>query len=122
MIASLVPLLLAVAQDDAPAMIRKGVETLLARQEDSGAWPYEGVYRVRGDIPVGYRVGGTSIVAGALLQAAPDDEKVRAAVDRGLGYVLKHLADPLLEPSTEDIYDVRIWGQASALEFLCRVR
>lgn len=27
--------------------------------DDGGEWPYEGVYRVGGNIPVAYRVGGT---------------------------------------------------------------
>lgn len=110
-------LLFALTQDDAA----RCVEKLVAMQEESGAWPYEGAYRVKGDIPLAYRVGGTAIVAGALLQAAPADDKVRQAVDRGLAYVLQHLGDPLLEPSTDDQYDVRIWGQASALEFLTQV-
>ena len=109
-------------QDDAPALVQKGVAQLIAIQEESGAWPYEGVYRVKGEIPVAYRVGGTAIVAGALLHAAPDDEKARRAVDRGLEYVLGQLDDPLLAASTEDAYDVRVWGHATALELLCQVR
>src|SRR5204863_9102652 len=40
----------------------------------------------------------------------------------GLGYVLGQLEDPLLAASTEDAYDVRVWGHATALEFLCQVR
>jgi hypothetical protein len=111
-------ILLLLAQVDAAGCVEK----LLPMQDADGAWPYEGVYRVRGEIPVGYRVGGTSIVAGALIQAAPADDKVRQAVDRGLNFVLKHLADPLLEPSIEDVYDVRVWGQAAALDFLCQGR
>jgi hypothetical protein len=119
---ALAGLLLACAQDDAPALLRKAVEQLVAIQEESGAWPYEGVYRVNREIPAAYRAGGTAIVAGALLQAAPDDEKARRAVDRGLGYVLALLDDPLLAASTEDAYDVRVWGHATALEFFCQVR
>src|SRR5579862_669142 len=96
------------------------VEKLLAMQEADGSWPYEGAYRVRGEIPLAYRVAGTSIVAGALLQEAPGDAAVRRAADRGLACVLLHLGDPLLAPSTDDAYDVRIWGQAAALEFLAQ--
>ena len=91
-------------------------------QEDGGAWPYEGVYRVNGEIPIGYRVGGTAIVAGALLAVAPDEADAWAAVDRGLAFVLKGLDEPLMQPSTENAYDVRVWGHAYALEFLCRIR
>ena len=67
-------------------------------------------------------MGGTAIVAGALLHAAPDDEKARRAVDRALEDVLGRLDDPLLAASTEDAYDVRVWGHATVLEFLCQLR
>src|SRR6188474_1611235 len=102
-------------QDDVPALIQKAVTQLVAIQEEGGAWPYEGVYRVNREIPVGYRIGGTSIVAGTLLHAAPSDEKARQAVDKGLTFVLKNLGDPLMRASVEDVYDVRIWGHATAL-------
>src|SRR6185295_7060795 len=115
-------LLLSLSQDDAPSLLQKAVAQLVSIQEENGAWPYEGVYRVKREIPVSYRVGGTAIVAGALLQAAPDDDNAQAAVDRGLKYVLGQLDDPLLEVSTEEAYDVRVWGHATALEFLCQVR
>jgi hypothetical protein len=103
-------------------LIKKAVAELVKMQEEDGAWPYEGVHRVGGKIPVGYRVGGTALVAETLLRAAPDDKAAKAAVARGLACVLKELADPLMEPSTKDSYDVRIWGHACALEFLCAVR
>ena len=79
-------------------------------------------FSVRGQIPVGYRVGGTALVASTLLLAAPDDAAARAAVGRGLAFVLKELNDPDMAPSTESRYDVRVWGHACALEFLCNVR
>ena len=61
---------------DFSPMIARGVEHLLAVQEgDSKAeWPYEGVYRVGGQIPIGYRVGGTALCATALLRA-PEYER-----------------------------------------------
>jgi hypothetical protein len=116
----LVPFFL--VQDDADSLIRKAVSQLVTIQEEGGAWPYEGVYRVSREIPVGYRIGGTSIVAGTLLHAAPSDEKVRQAVEKGLTFVLKNLGDPLMRASVDDAYDVRIWGHATALEFLCHVK
>ncbi len=119
-------LALAVPQEkrpDAEELLRHAVRELVRMEEPGGEWPYEGVYRVGGRIPIGYRVGGTSIVAGTLLRAAaPDDREARAAVERGLAFVLGALEDPLLRPSAEDAYDVRVWGHASALEFLCQVR
>jgi hypothetical protein len=57
-----------------------------------------------------------------LLHAAPKDDEAQAAVRKGLSFVLKELVDPLMEPSTKEAYDVRVWGHAYALEFLCQVR
>jgi hypothetical protein len=105
-----------------PELLQQAVKQLIAIQEEGGQWPYEGVYRVEGSIPAGYRVGGTAIVAGTLMAAAPDDKEAQAAVSRALDFVLKELNDPLLEPSTRNTYDVRIWGHVCALEFLCQVR
>jgi hypothetical protein len=103
-------------------LLAKAVAELVAMQEADGQWPYEGVYRVERQIPIGYRVGGTAIVAGVLLRAAPNDKAARAAGQRGLDYVLKGLTNAGMEASTVDAYDVRIWGHACALEYLCQVR
>lgn len=118
----------AAAADDKPLpdpsdLIRAAVGELLKMQEDDGAWPYEGVYRVGGNIPIGYRVGGTSIVCTALLYAAPaDDANVNKAIDRGIRYVLQGLDHELMKPSTVDTYDVRVWGHGFALDFFCHLR
>ncbi|MBI1853284.1 MAG: hypothetical protein HYR85_23345 [Planctomycetes bacterium] len=106
-------------------LIRVALPQLIKMQEEGGQWPYEGVYRVHEEIPVGYRVGGTAIVAGTLLVAAdPNDASASAAIDRGLEFVLSRagLGHDDMVPSTRDAYDVRVWGHAYALEFLCRVR
>src|SRR5260370_15212849 len=102
-------------------LIKKAVAELVKIQEEDGAWPYEGVHRVGGKIPVGYRVGGTALVAETLLRAAPDDKGAKAAVARGVARVLKELDDHLMAPSTKDGYDMLGWGHACALEFLCAV-
>ena len=52
-------------------------ESLDPARKEPCEWPYEGVYRVPGEsgkpeIPIGYRVGGTSIVCSALLRALPE--------------------------------------------------
>lgn len=101
-------------------LIRDAVAALLEMQEPDGSWPYEGVYRVGGEIPLGYRVGGTAIVSTALLSAAPDE--AAAAIQRGVDYILTALPDPLLAPSTVDAYDVRVWAHGYTLEFFCRLR
>src|SRR5204862_845300 len=105
------------AEKDPVRLVAAGVRELVRAQEDGGAWPYEGVYRVKGEIPVGYRVGGTAIVAGTLLLAAPGDREAKAAFEHGLAFVLDGLGHPLLEPSTEEAYDVRVWAHACALDF-----
>jgi hypothetical protein len=122
------------AADDKPAkggttnalqpaeLIRAGVTQLIQMQEEGGLWPYEGVYRVNRAIPVGYRIGGTAVVATALLFAAPEDKDAQAAVDRAVVFILKELDDPLMAPSTQEGYDVRVWGHACALEFFCHLR
>jgi hypothetical protein len=123
------PFLPARALDGEPAAaltveqaVGRALEVLLERQEGPtrAEWPYEGVYRVRGGIPLGYRVGGTAIVAHALLAApgyAQDDVR-REALRRALGFIFQALDDPLMDPAYEGGYDVRIWGHAYALILL----
>src|SRR5262249_16762911 len=79
-----------------PELLQAAVGQLIKIQEDGGLWPYEGVHRVRGQIPIGYRVGGTAIVADTLLQAAPDNKEARTAIAKALSSVLKGLQDPTL--------------------------
>lgn len=114
------------AQDAAPtaeSLTATAVDRLVAMQDEDGAWPYEGVYRVRGQIPVGYRVGGTAIVCTALLYAADDgDAEVGRALDRGTALILEALEHPLMAASDEDAYDVRVWGHIYALDYFCRLR
>ena len=56
---------------DADIAVERAVVRLLQLKEGDGdQWPYEGVYREdRGQLPVGYRVGGTAIVCLSLLAA-----------------------------------------------------
>src|SRR5262249_41119566 len=103
-------------------LIHKAISQLVAIQEPDGAWPYEGVHKPKGKIPVGYRVGGTALVGSTLLLAAPANAEARAAIERALPLVLKELNDPGMAPSTAPRYDVRVWGHACALEFFCNVR
>jgi len=118
------------AAQDLDAALARGVEILLELQEDLGGagpareWPYEGVYRVEGEIPWGYRVGGTAICAGALMETAQFEREadVRAAVERGLGFVMQALDHELMAPAFEGSYDVRGWGHAYALGLLLRMR
>ncbi len=102
------------------------VTQLLAMQEGDAEdqWPYEGVYRVRREIPVGYRVGGTSIVAMVLLQAPglAEDPERREAILRAARFVTGAIDEPLMNPDYGGGYDVRGWGYAYGLRFLLRLR
>lgn len=107
----------------APAeLIKTAVKDLIDMQEKDGDWPYQGVYRVAGQIPVGYRIGGTALVCEGLLAAASGDKKADSAIERGVAFILKTLEHPLMEPSTRDTYDVRVWGHCYALDLFCRLR
>lgn len=128
--------------DDEVALevVSRGVQRLIEMQEGErrAEWPYEGVYRVReGEarepvIPIGYRVGGTSIVATALIEAEralaalpaePEGDDARntrrRAVERAIAFVAASIDHPLMSP--DDIpgtYDVRGWGYTYGLSFL----
>jgi hypothetical protein len=101
-------------------VIARAVRGILDAQEDDGAWTYRGVYGV----PIGYRVGGTSIVCRALLAAGDraDRERSEDALERALDFVLASRDDPLMGPEFAGTYDVRVWGQAYGLLFLSDVR
>lgn len=110
---------------DAEAM-SLGVAKIVAMQEKgpgaevAAEWPYEGVYRVGGRIPYGYRVGGTSIAGLALLSAPgfADDAARRDAVSRAIDFVAKSKDERLLSPDYGGNYDVRGWAHCYGLRFL----
>jgi len=106
-------------------LIRTAVDHLIKEQEENGRWTYEALHRDEEEeegLPLGFRVGGTSITATAVMFAAPDNKEAQAAVQKALGWVLKELENPKMVPLLQDAYDVRIWGHTFALEFLCRAR
>jgi len=109
-------------------LIERGTAFILTTQEGDGdrEWPYEGVYRVRGKqqkpmIPIGYRVGGTSLTGMALLRSAAlrDDPDRNAALDRAVEFVCEATSDPLMSyEHYRGGYDVRGWGYIYAILFL----
>ena len=130
------PAFAGLAQAEVPADLRAVVvdasRRLVELQENMDApdapaveWPYEGVYRTAGQIPPGYRVGGTAIGAWALLETpgfALESEAGRALL-RGLEFVLTQVeSNERLGQGFRGSYDVRGWGQAYALQFLLRLR
>jgi hypothetical protein len=106
--------------------ITAGVSAIVAMQEKgpgaeiAAEWPYEGVYRVGGKIPYGYRVGGTSIAGLALLTAPgfADDAARKDAISRAIEFVAKSKDEPLLSPVYGGNYDVRGWAHCYGLRFL----
>ncbi len=104
-------------------LIERAVARLIEIQEPDGAWPYEGVYRVNRQIPVGYRIGGTAIVCQALLDAPLKDRSgADASIRRGVRLILTELEHPLMAASQENQYDVRVWGHIYGLETLVRLK
>ncbi|MGE3165666.1 MAG: hypothetical protein AB7O52_12220 [Planctomycetota bacterium] len=91
-------------------------------EEPGREWPYEGVYRVGGKIPVGYRVGGTAICAWALTEAPTRREAVDRALERANEFIFQGLAQELMRPTFSGTYDVRGWGHIYALTYLLRAR
>lgn len=88
-------------------------------------WPYEGVYRVRGIVPPGYRVGGSAIVCEALVRSPgfASDASRQAAVRRSIEFMLDELKNnTLLGPGPKQGYDVRGWAHCYGLQFLLLVQ
>ncbi len=108
------------------AVVAECIERLIPLQEENAMWPYEGDYRVEGElpdtwvIPVTYRAGGTSLVCMSLLYGAePGDDKARAAFKRGLAYVIGQLDHDMMKRHREVKYDMRVLAQAYALLLFC---
>ena len=103
-------------------IVAQCVQRLLDMQEGehTAEWPYEGVYRVRGEIPIGYRIGGTGICGIALLRAPgfTDDQPRRSAIVRAVHFVIDAAKHPLMNPEYDGGYDVRGWGYTYGLAFL----
>ncbi len=109
-----------VPSDLAP-IVTTAIERIVGMQEDPGQWPYEGVYRVGGKIPVGYRIGGTGICGEALLRAPgfTEDAARVTAVAKALAFVCDGINEPLMSPDEYDGgYDVRGWGMCYGARFL----
>ncbi|MFT5154303.1 MAG: hypothetical protein ACI841_004310 [Planctomycetota bacterium] len=118
--------------EDIDAVITKAAQHLVTLQENMDSpnkpgveWPYEGVYRTGGEIPPGYRVGGTSIAAWSLIETPgfDIDSDAGKAVKRGLDFILDETkSNDRLGEGFRGGYDVRGWGQSYALQFLLRLR
>ncbi len=105
---------------------RTGLRHLLETQEGVGRveWPYEGVYRVRREIPIGYRVGGTAICGTSILRAPPSSmtSACDEALDRAVRFVVASIEHDEMAHSFRATYDVRGWGYTYGLSFLLALR
>ena len=132
-----------IGAEDIEAAVHEALGILLARQEgsDSAEWPYQGVYRVRAEaddpdsliegrgrrrtvIPIGYRVGGTSIAGRAVMRppGLQADQARRDALERARRFVVGATSHPRMTPDFGGGYDVRGWGYIYALGFLLEMR
>ncbi len=99
-------------------MVNIGADFLVSVEEGDGKdglggqWPYEGVYRVRGQIPMGYRVGGTGIACLAMAMSPEyvESKPQQEAVARGVAFIIESVKHPLMNPDYNGGYDVRGWG------------
>lgn len=110
---------------DAADATKTAIAGILALTEEGNQWPYEGVYREdRGNLPVGYRVGGTSITIMGLISAPGyrEDETRVEAVNLALKFVLKELDHERMSASFIGSYDVRGWGHVYALQCLLHLQ
>ena len=132
--------LLSVEREDWDAAMKSSLATLVSNQEsmtkqtqkkvDPGQvevreWPYEGVYREGGEIPPGYRVGGTAIVMRSLIEVPglKKDKERAESVLRGLSFLLEEsLRGPRMGVGFRGGYDVRDWGHIESLETLLRMK
>lgn len=101
----------------------QGLAAIVAHQEGDGPseWPYEGVYRERGLIPYGYRIGGTAICAATLLELPgyEKDEARQQAVARAAKFVVEGVQrEKEMGTDVRSTYDVRGWGHTYAIAFL----
>ncbi len=120
-----------VTPEEAKSAVADSVKFLLEVQEgpSDSEWPYEGVYRVRGDgpkefnlrgaiIPMGYRVGGTSIAGMALLRSTVELSKRNEALERARTFVIEATTSPDMAHEYAGGYDVRGWGYIYGARFL----
>ena len=109
------------AVSNGAAMLLKMQETFDVPGSPKAEWPYQGVYRVGGRIPIGYRVGGTALCGIALTRCPglEGDAARRESIERACEFVCRQTAHPLMSVDDYDAgYDVRGWGYTFGLDFL----
>lgn len=107
--------------------VQKGADAIVAMQagETKSEWAYEGVYRVAGGIPFGYRIGGTAICGEALLRTPGfgTSDVRRDAIRKATEFVCSGITEPLLQVTTyTGGYDVRAWASCYGARFLLALK
>ena len=123
-----------VTPKEVTSAVADSVKFLLEVQEGpkDSEWPYEGVYRVREEgpkefisrgliIPMGYRVGGTSIAGMSLLRSTDELTKRNEALERARTFVVEATASPSMAHDYDGGYDVRGWGYIYGSRFLMAI-
>jgi hypothetical protein len=112
--------------DEVAASVQRGIEVILSMREgeDQREWPYEGVYRVGGRIPIGYRIGGTALCAMAVAQAPgyAEDARRGEAVRGAVEFICRGRDHPGMSHEVTRNYDVRGWGYTYAVLCLLTLR
>jgi hypothetical protein len=132
------PMALPEGEPDWSQAIEASLSTLVSNQESMDPakskgkkqvelreWPYEGVYREGGQIPPGYRVGGTAIVMRSLIEVPglKKDSQRAHSVMRGLSFLLQESTRaPRMGSGFSGGYDVRDWGHIESLETILRMQ
>ncbi|HUT92769.1 MAG TPA: prenyltransferase/squalene oxidase repeat-containing protein [Thermoguttaceae bacterium] len=104
--------------------IRRGVEFLLARQNNDGSWgsarntkglniyaPVPGAHQA-------FRAAVTSLAISSLVETRSDDPKVVEAIDRGEAWLIEHLGE-VRRANAEAIYNN--WAHAYSIQALVRM-
>lgn len=106
--------------------VARSAEALLALEETegSGEWSYEGAMRIQGQIPIGYRVGGTGTVLSAFarLPGVARAPELRAAAERATDFLVDILDEREMSEDIVPGYDMRLWGFINGLGGLLDVR
>jgi hypothetical protein len=103
------------------AAIARGVGYLVGSQNPTGSWgsPASNLWDIYAPVPGSYyafEVAVTALAVEGLRAAAPDDAGARAAVRRGVDFLLAH-HDRAKRISPDVLYNV--WGHAYALDAFC---
>jgi hypothetical protein len=108
---------------DVAGAIRRGVDYLVASQNKDGSWgsPASNLWDIYAPVPGSFTTFGVAVTAlstSALLEAAADEPKALAAVERARTWLLANHGKA--KRITADVL-YNVWAQAYAIEAFCRL-